>query len=105
MANMSKCFKCSKNNLKVEQVPAEMLEEDISDDDTEYEKETVTYNHMCGDCNHMTSRHKVGEKLSMYTSVISASLVQVLAGRWPAGVPHGLSSVWLCRRQHLCHAK
>ena len=73
MVNMSKCSKCSKKNLKVEQVPAEMLEEDISDDDTEYEKETVTYNHMCGDCNHLVSRHKVGEKLAKYTLVISSS--------------------------------
>eukprot|EP00092_Neocalanus_flemingeri_P062562 GFUD01075498.1.p1 GENE.GFUD01075498.1~~GFUD01075498.1.p1 ORF type:complete len:123 (-),score=38.49 GFUD01075498.1:93-461(-) len=58
MANMSKCSNCSKNNLKVEQVPAEMLEEDSSDEDTEEEKETVTYNHVCGDCNHIVCRHK-----------------------------------------------
>eukprot|EP00090_Calanus_glacialis_P036556 TRINITY_DN6247_c0_g1_i1.p1 TRINITY_DN6247_c0_g1~~TRINITY_DN6247_c0_g1_i1.p1 ORF type:complete len:123 (-),score=49.56 TRINITY_DN6247_c0_g1_i1:54-422(-) len=58
MVNMSKCSNCSKNNLKVEQVPADMLEEDISDDDTEEETETVTYNHVCADCNHVVSRHK-----------------------------------------------
>eukprot|EP00092_Neocalanus_flemingeri_P039890 GFUD01043446.1.p1 GENE.GFUD01043446.1~~GFUD01043446.1.p1 ORF type:complete len:164 (-),score=41.65 GFUD01043446.1:76-501(-) len=63
MANMSKCSNCSKNNLKVEQVPAEMLEEDSSDEDTEEEKETVTYNHVCGACNHIVCRHKVEEKL------------------------------------------
>ena len=60
MANMSKCSNCNKNNLKVEQVPADMLEEDISEDDTELEQETVTYNHICGDCNHVVARHKVG---------------------------------------------
>ena len=63
MVNMSKCSNCSKNNLKVEQVPADMLEEDTSDSDTEEETETVTYNHVCGHCNHVVSRHKVGLKL------------------------------------------
>ena len=68
VVNMSKCSKCSKKNLKVEQVPAEALEEDMdSDDDTEQETETVIYNHVCADCNHVVSRHKVGEKLSKYS--------------------------------------
>ena len=60
MVNMIKCTNCSKNNLKVEHVPADMLEEDISDSDTGEETETVTYNHVCGECNHVVSRHKVG---------------------------------------------
>ena len=61
MVNMSKCSNCYKNNLKVEQVPADMLEEeDMSDSDTEEETETVTYNHVCAECDHVVSMHKVG---------------------------------------------
>ena len=63
LLNMNRCNSCSKNMLKVEQVPSAMLEEDSSDDDTEQETETVTYNHVCAECNHVVSRHKVGANI------------------------------------------
>ena len=60
MMNMNKCSNCSKNNLKVEQVATDdIMEEDVSDSDTEEETETVTYNHVCANCDHLVSRHKV----------------------------------------------
>ena len=59
MINMNKCINCSKNNLKVEQIISDSMEEDMSDSDTEEETETVVYNHVCANCDHLVSKHKV----------------------------------------------
>ena len=59
MINMNKCINCSKNNLKMEQIMSDSMEEDISDSDTEEEPETIVYNHVCANCDHLVSKHKV----------------------------------------------
>ena len=65
LANMRKCQKCSKNSLISEPLttslrPGADSESESSDTEClENDGELVTYNHVCSECRHLVSAHKV----------------------------------------------
>ena len=65
LANLSKCQKCSKNSLTSEpfaNTNTSGAESDSDNSDTEClenDGELVSYNHVCSECRHLVSAHKV----------------------------------------------